>query len=203
MRHRAPVPDAQAGVVDHDVRELVGDVVGHGGGFGHERVDPVLDHGREEARGHRGRGQVELQDHRPALRVERAGELVVARRPVEVVGHVVFARPHQLDRPAAHGLGDLHRLRDVVHVDAPSEAAAQEGGAHGDLLGLEAGDLGGHAFRELLELRGSVDEAGVLPHVGREVHRLHGGVGEERQLVVGLHGLGRALEPPRPRRPAS
>jgi hypothetical protein len=84
---------------------------------------------------------------------------------------------------------------DEVHVDAAPEAAAQERRLDRDLLGLEARDLGRDALRELLELRRTVDEARVLLDVRREVHRLHGGVGQERQLVVGLHALGRALSP--------
>ncbi len=136
---------------------------------------------------------MELHRHRPALRVEGAREPVVARGPVEVVRHVIFARPHELEG-GPHRLRDLHRLGDEVHVDAPPEATAQVGGAHGDLLGLEARHLRRHSRRHLLELGGAADQARVLADVGREVHRLHRGVGEEGQLVGGLHGLCGALD---------
>jgi hypothetical protein len=48
VRHRAPVADAHARVVDHHVGQLVRYVVGHRGRLGHERVDAVLHHRGEE-----------------------------------------------------------------------------------------------------------------------------------------------------------
>ena len=55
--------------------------------------------------------------------VDAALQEVEARGPVEVVPHVVFARPQQLDR-RAHLLGDPRRLDHVVVVQPPAEAAA-------------------------------------------------------------------------------
>jgi hypothetical protein len=55
--------------------------------------------------------------------VEPAGEPVEAAGPVEVVTHVVFARPLQLDRHA-DDLRDPGRLDRVVVREAPAEAAA-------------------------------------------------------------------------------
>ncbi len=134
---------------------------------------------------------MELDGHRPALRVQPAGELVVARGPVEVVGDVVLTSPQELDR-RPHRLGDLDRLGDEVDVDPPPEASAEEGGPHRDLLEREAARLGGHPRGHLLELGRTVDEAGVLADIGREVHGLHRGVGEEGQLVFGHELLGGA-----------
>ena len=59
----------------------------------------------------------------PALGIQPAGEARVGRRPVEIVLHIVFARPGELHRHAG-GLGDLDRLADVVGAAAPSESAA-------------------------------------------------------------------------------
>ena len=49
-----------------------------------------------------------------------------ARRPVEVVLHVVGPHPDQLDRRPGHLLRDGDRLRDEVVLEPPPEAAADE-----------------------------------------------------------------------------
>ena len=62
-----------------------------------------------------------------ARRVEPALEEVEAGGTIEVVPHVVFARPHELDRRPVHDARDPRRFRHVVVEDAAAEAAA---GAH-------------------------------------------------------------------------
>ena len=135
---------------------------------------------------------MQLQRRRLARAVQCPRHLVDARRAVEVVRHVVFARPDQLHW-RAHCLGDLDRLRHVVEVDPPAEAAAEEGGLHGDLRGLEARDRRRHALSQLLELDRANEQRRVLPHVGGEVHRLERRMRQERQLVVRLDRLRGAL----------
>ena len=58
-----------------------------------------------------------------AARVDAALEVVEARRTIEVVLHVVFARPQQLHGNAGL-LRDPRRLDHVVVVQPPAEAAA-------------------------------------------------------------------------------
>ena len=83
---------------------------------------------------------------------------------------------------------------DEVQLEAAPEAAAQVGGVHLDLLGRHSADLRAEALRPGLELRRCPDVHTVGPDVGGAVHGLHGGVGEERQLIDRLDALRRAAE---------
>ena len=51
-----------------------------------------------------------MQADQVAVGVEAAGHLALRGRVVDAVRHVLFARPHQLDRRAGHLLGDQHGL---------------------------------------------------------------------------------------------
>ena len=136
VAHRAPVAHAQARVVLDHLMFGRRDLVGRERRLGHQRV---LHIGRqaEDTAGHRLRNHLEAHRRGLAVLAEAGGQRVHRLRPVEVVRHVVFARPQQLDR-LVDGLGDLRRLDDVVDVDAPAEAAAEEGGAKGHVFGLHA-----------------------------------------------------------------
>ena len=122
------------GVIDQDVRDVVADLA-----FGAAGVEPLEGRGiasvhepiRRDAGEDRLAGDAHAQAGHVVVLVERRGELAHRDRMVGALGHVLFARPQQLDRHAGHLLGDLHRLRDVVGAGAPAEAAA--GRHHGDL----------------------------------------------------------------------
>ena len=127
--------------------------------------------------------------------IEARRQPALRDRPVEVVHHVLFARPDQLDRHARHLLGDRHRLAHVVlGAAAPAEAAA---GVHLVDLALperQPGRLGGGGERALAVLRRRPHLAALGRVLGRAVHRLHAGVVEERRRIDGLDPLGRAFD---------
>ena len=94
-------------------------------------------------------------------------------------------------------LRDLHRLGDVVDFQPAAETAAEQVVVHLDLLRRQAGHLRGGGLGAAQHLRSDPDIATVLAHMDGAVHRLHGGVGQKRQLVDRLdrvggvgHGLG-------------
>jgi hypothetical protein len=99
--------------------------------------------------------------------------------------HVVFPRPEELDG-SAHLLRDLSGLQDEVALVAAAEAAAHEGRVDSDLLRRELRDPDDDVLGPLRPLGGDPGLRPVGPDVHRAVHRLHGGVGLERQLVDGV-----------------
>src|SRR5207253_6224821 len=70
-----------------------------------------------------------------------------------------------------------------VELEPPTEAATQISRVHPDLFGRDAADTGAEALRPGLELGGRPDVDPVGTDVSGAVHRLHGRMGEERQLV--------------------
>src|SRR5258708_30493659 len=81
-----------------------------------------------------------------------------ARRPAEIVRHVVFGGPDQLPRHIGHGLRDCDRLADEVALQPATETAADELGVHAYLSRLDARDLGRDGLCAGWELR-------ACPHV--------------------------------------
>ncbi len=127
-----------------------------------------------------------FQRDRHAVGIEAGDEPRHAERPVKVVPHVLFARPHELDR-LAELLGDEHRLADIfLDGAAPAEAAAEHRAVHHDLVIRDAGGDGGGGERG----GGALGRHPDLDSVGSDVRgaglRLHGRVREERDRVVGL-----------------
>ena len=108
-------------------------------------------------------------------------EAVEIERPVERLLDVLFARPDDLDRPVDL-LSDAHGLRDIVHLEPPAEAAAEQMIVDDDLLERQARDLRGDRLRAGDDLIADPDLAGVGTNVHGAVHRLHRRVGEERHL---------------------
>jgi hypothetical protein len=127
--------------------------------------------------------------------VETRAQAAEPHRTVEAAPCVVLARPDDLDRPPGR-FGEMDRLGDEVVVGrcAAAEAASQEHGVNFDLLGLQARDLRRGGLIAGLELRAGPDLAGAGPDFGCGVHRLHRGVREVGQLVLGLHPLRRPGE---------
>ena len=125
--------------------------------------------------------------------VEPATQLVEAARAVEVVAHVVFARPLQLHRCADHARNPrgFHR---VVVGEPPAEAAAGAQQVRRHLRRRDAERLRhglAATFRRLA--RRPQLHAAVLP-VRQAVLRLERRVGHERIAVGGLHRLRRRLQ---------
>jgi hypothetical protein len=173
-------------VVGHaHVRYVVGIVRGR---LDHERVDGILDHGREHARGDRRARERQAPGHGLAVRAQRGRNLVEGRRAVGVVRGVVLARPQQLHR-LAHGLARLDGRRDEVHLQPAAEAAAQERGVHAHLLGFEPRRGGGRRLRDDLDLRRDVQIAALGRDRRRAVLWLERRVREQRQLVIRMDDL--------------
>ena len=129
------------------------------------------------------------------LLVEPGGNAVEPIRPVHVVLDVFLTRPHDL-----HGtidmLGDLDGADRAVGLQPPAEAAADQMIVDDDLLRRQACGLRGHRLDTRHRLAADPDFALILAKVHRAVHRLHRGVGQERNLVGRLdlgggarHGL--------------
>ena len=125
-------------------------------------------------------------------------DIVIGQRPVLAGGHVVLAGPDQLDRLAAGLLGDVGALDDIVRVliGPPAERAAGEQGLDLHRAGQGPDHLGDVQLIQGLDLRGEGQLDRIALHLGDAVHRLHGGVGQEREVVggaedVAAEGVGR------------
>jgi hypothetical protein len=103
--------------------------------------------------------------------------------------HVLFARPHQLDRDSRHLLGDQHRLLHIVGAAAPAEAAAEDDLVEVAFRSRQAGGFDDGRQRRLAVLARTPDLATVGGVARRCVHRLHRGVILERIVVDRLHLL--------------
>ena len=105
-------------VIDQEVRDLVAEIAfrrrsrsGPGTPPGPCRWLEAL---RRQRRGDRLAGDAHVEPVTLPLSSKPAGQLALRHRMVAAVGHVLFARPHQLDRRAGHLLGDRHRLAHIV-----------------------------------------------------------------------------------------
>ena len=123
---RAPEHHRHMGVLEHAADAQVGDLVGGGGKAFHRlRLDPafnLVDAGRSQ---NRADGDFCIERRRHAVRPKRRLHPYCGLRPVAVVRHVLFARPHQLHR-LADLLGDQDRLPHFVVDRAAPEAPAEE-----------------------------------------------------------------------------
>ena len=192
--HRAPEAERDPEVLVDPLDPHVGDVVRQVAEGGHRRVvdraggrEALLD---EDAGPHHARepgGGL-------ALGVERRAEHVVGGRPVEAVGEVVLAGPHDLHGPAADRLGRLERIHHEVALAAPAEPAAEQRRVDRDALGREPRQAAGHLERAARVLGGDPHRARVRRDVGRRVHGLHARVLEIRHLVGRLERLAAGLE---------
>ena len=140
---------------------------------------------------------------RPALHltlvVERRFHHVVRRGPIEVVAHVVFARPDQLDR-ATHLLRHERCFRHEVGNAAAAKTAAHQRGVYGDLVARDAERVRGQRLRYVRALVRRPDFAlAVVERRGR-VLRLHRRVREIRHFVHGVEHRRRAFRAPSPHR---
>ena len=113
---------------------------------------------------------------------EACGEAIEIERPVERLLDVLFARPDHLDR-AVDLLRDAHRLGDVVHLEPPAEAAADQMIVDDDLLERKARHLRRDRLRARDDLIADPDLAAVRLHMHGAVHRLHRRMGEERHVI--------------------
>ena len=125
-----------------------------------------------------------------ALGINRSAQLRHMHGTVEVVGHVLFARPNQLHGFSVASHGHTHGLGDVVHLQPPPKSATQQGDMQRDLLGIHTGHLGRNSTRHFRNLgRRPHGDLAVLD-LGGAIHGFHGGVGQIGGLVAGFHQFG-------------
>jgi hypothetical protein len=95
---------------------------------------------------------------------------------------IFLARPHDFHRPVDM-LRDLDGADNTIGLQPSAEAAADQVVVDDDLVQRQAGGLRGRRLDPRHGLAADPDFAAVLAQVNRAVHRLHGGVREERKLV--------------------
>ncbi len=140
------------------------------------------------------RDEVIAPRHDMAGRVESAFEEVEPARAVEVVPHVVFARPLQLDRRAVHFLRNPRGFDDVVVGEPAAESTTTAQLVHGDVGFGDAERARDALERVARRLARRPDfEPAVRPlrraHLGLELR-----MGDERIRVRGFDGLCRRRE---------
>src|SRR5262249_49805564 len=118
----------------------------------------------------------------------RGGNRIAIRWSIDVMLHVFFARPYDLDR-ARNLFGDAHRACDHVRLEPAAESAAEVVVVDRHLFHRQARGLGRILLAPALYLRAGPDLAGPRRQAHGTVHRFHSGVGEERQLVVGVEAF--------------
>ena len=158
-------------IFDADIRNAVE--------HGRDAVDAVAIHAilqtgegrRDDARSPRDGPAVGIETGRKAR--QRSG-------PVDVVLHVVFARPGEFHRNS-DGFGDLDRF---IHMLAgASETSAQIVGVDVDFFDGQARDHHGRIARGARDLRSDPDLAFVGLHGDHAAMRLHRGVRKIRRFV--------------------
>ena len=96
---------------------------------------------------------------------------MLAERAVEVVAHVFFARPQQLDR-LAELLRQHHGFGDEVVRQPSTESAADARHAHFDLQAVDACELRGDSRCAARHLQRRDDEHAVFSYIDAGVLRL-------------------------------
>src|SRR5262249_32560136 len=103
---------------------LVRDIVGHvHGTIDGVTIDALLECGRQPAREDRRARHLVFPGNDLTVR-QGGGNRVAIGRPVDVVPHVLFTRPHDLDR-ARNLFGDAHCAFDHVGLETTAEATTE------------------------------------------------------------------------------
>src|SRR6185503_9333603 len=97
--------------------------------------------------------------------------------PVEIVRHIVFARPQQLDRDA-YRFGDPRSLDHIVVAKTPAKAAANAREVKLDVGGSQASCPGHQVDTGLRSLGGGPDFQLSILEVGSAVLRLQWSMGD-------------------------
>jgi len=111
------------------------------------------------------------------------GQGIAVHGPVHVVLNVLFARPDHLDRPI-HPLGNLHGRAHHVGLESAAETAADQMVVHYNFIDRQSRDLGRRGLRPGEHLGAHPHLAPRRRDVHRAVHRFHGGMCEEGQLIL-------------------
>ena len=126
--------------------------------------------------------------------IHRSTHAHQAGRAVQIVLHVFFTAPHQLDRFARQLHGDSHRLAGEILRTFAAQSAAH---LHGEDAHIFLRHLGGRSCRcergfRVLGRRPDVEF--VVDQQSRANHGLHGGVRQIRCVVICLYHFGRRLQ---------
>ena len=130
--------------------------------------------------------------HRHALCIQPGLQLVDTHGAVEVMGGVIFTRPHQLDW-LAHGSGNFRRLHNEIKLNASAKATPQKRCFQADVFGLDAQGSRDRTLRTLLKLSPPDQQAFATGEVSGEIHGFHARVSLHGRDVLGLDGLGCTL----------
>src|SRR5260370_2070492 len=87
-----------------------------------------------------------------AIGVQRALQLVIGRRPVEPVLHVILASPENHDGLARSLCGYLRRFHDEIGLVTAAKTATHQRGIHDDPFGGPLTGFGDYPFRPLWRL---------------------------------------------------
>src|SRR6266700_7084672 len=120
--------------------------------------------------------------HQPPPRIHGAGHVVIGGRAIEIVLHVIFASPHQLDWLPDNLCYLCSFDRKVGHVATP-ESSARKQRMNNNALWRDARDLRDRTLYPIGRLRWRPGLPLVSTGRDRDVHRLHGRVSEKRQLI--------------------
>src|SRR5262249_22758229 len=118
----------------------------------------------------------------------RGRNRVPISRPIDVVLHILFARPHDLDR-GRDLFGNAHRAFYHVGLEPAAEAAAEVMVVDRHLVDWDARGLSRILLASALHLRAGPDLTGAWRQTHGTVHRFHRGMGEKWQLVVGIEAF--------------
>ena len=160
---------------------------------GHQAADGAGEKAGDELVGDGGRGDAIDERRRQAVGVERGRQVGHGGGTIDVVAHVLRARPDRLDRNALEFLGDLHGLSDKADIGAATEAAAEPGGDDFDIVCIDAGRARGDQLRKLRRLRARPHFHARIGHPRGRVDRLHRHMGEEGRGIGGLDVHARRL----------
>ena len=186
---RAPEHHRHMRVLQHAADADIRDLVAGGGEALHRlRFDAVLHFADADRTHDRTDGNAGVEGRRQPVGAERCFQAHGGLRPVAVVTHVLFARPHQLHR-LADLLGDQNRLAHFVIGRAAAETTAEEAIVDDDLLRLQAGSSRSLADRAHRRLGAEPDLELVGLQTHRGVERLHGGMCQMRRLIDGFDHL--------------
>ena len=150
VAHGAVVTDAQTCIMDHQIVLAVGDAIRRHSVLDHERIECVFwQTKRTLCDGLR--SDTVVNTGGLAIGIHASSQLVDGHGAVEVMGHVIFTRPDQLDRQL-DCFGNLSSLDHVVEFDTATKTTTQEGGLHVHIFGLETQSCGSCTLCTLLEL---------------------------------------------------
>ena len=85
----------------------------------------------------------------PPLAIDARAIARHVRRSVEVMLHVLFASPDEIDRATGHGASDVHRLAHAVEFPTATKTTAAEDYIDAHTLDRQLRQLRGQTAREV------------------------------------------------------